>query len=186
MASKVGMANAALSKIGANRITALTDDSEPARLAKQRFDDILEDMLQATHWGCAIKRATLAPLADAPAHGYSYQFVLPSDCLQVIEEINDNEWEIEQGRLVCDSNAPQITYIARVTDMNKLSSMFREAFSLRLASELAVPLAGSGKMSDRLYAQYERKMASAMARDGQEQNIESEQEEGDWIDERFT
>jgi len=185
MASKVGMANAALSKLGVNLITSLADNSEPARRCNQRFDDILDDMLQMTNWGFAIKRATLAPLGDAPDHGYTYQCTLPSDCLHVIEEINDEEWEIEDGYFVSDSNAPEIKYIAKVTDVNKLSAAFREAFALRLASELAVPLAGSSALSDSLFDKYLRKLSSAMARDAQQQKIEDEQGEGDWVNERF-
>lgn len=183
MASKVGMANAALSKLGITRITALTDDSEAARLCNTRFDDLLDELLQTGNWRFAMQRATLAPLATAPAHGYAYQFDLPVDCLHVVDEINDAAWEIEAGRLVCDSNAPQIRYVARVTDPNRLSSLFREAFSLFLAAELAVPLAGSSALAERLYAMAERTLAQAAGRDGQQRNID-EQQEGGWVTDR--
>jgi hypothetical protein len=183
MASKVGMANAALSRLGITRITALTDSSEAARLCNSRFDDLLEELLQTSNWRFAVQRATLAPLSTAPTHGYTYQFDLPADCLHVVEEINDEEWQVENGRMVCDDNAPQIVYVARVTDMNRLSALFRAAFSLRLAAELAVPLAGSSALAERLFAQAERTLAQAAARDGQQRNID-EQEEGDWVTER--
>lgn len=175
MASKVAMCNAALTKIGANVITSLTEASEEARICNARFNDVLDALLESHPWNFAIERATLAASADAPNHEYSYKYLLPQRpyCLRVVSVYNDYEYKIEGRYLYTDYSNISITYVKRVTDMNELSPMFRECFSLYMAAELAYPIAGSNALRQELLGEYDRAIRLARSKDAQEETADN-------------
>ena len=60
MASDIGIINGALSKLGEVPILAVTDNTEPGRLANRTYNDIRDALLREFPWNFAIKRASLA------------------------------------------------------------------------------------------------------------------------------
>lgn len=185
MASKVGMCNAALIKIKADTITNLTEGSEEARVCNARFDDILDTLVSSHPWNFAIERAELAPLAQAPAFEYSYQFLLPTNpyCLRVMKEYNGYEYKIEGRNLLADINLVQIQYIKRVTDVNVLSPLFRESFSDYLAADIAVNLTGSLQLKQLMLVHFSNSFKEAKLRDSQEGTRDTTPV-GPWITDR--
>ena len=69
MSSVVQICNIALSNIGEQRITALTDNNERARLCNLRYDDVRDAVLRSYPFKVAVQRVELALSADAPAWG---------------------------------------------------------------------------------------------------------------------
>jgi len=185
MASKVGMCNAALNKIGANEILSLTEDSPEARKCNARFQDLLDALLQAHPWNFAVERVTLTASATAPNHEYSYKFLLPTRpyCLQVLRVYGDYEYKIEGRYLYTNYSDINIKYIKRVSDVNELSPLFREAFSLYLGSELAFPIAGSNALKQSLAAEFTALLKLARGRDSQE-DTSDQFLDGTWITNR--
>jgi hypothetical protein len=181
MASKVSMVNAALIKIGASPVTSLGEDSEAARLGGARFDDVLDAVLRAYPWNSAFSRARLTALSEAPVSGFSFQHVLPADpyCLRVLTVEGGCRFRVEGRRLLCDASPVDITYIRRVTDMNQLDGLCREAVAAYLAKELAYPLTGSSSLAERMSVEYERRLREAQRIDAVE-GTAAEQGEGSW------
>ncbi len=175
MASKVGMCNAALIKIGANEITSLTEDSEEARKCNARFQDVLDALLESHPWNFAMERATLAASSTAPNHEYDYKFLLPQRpyCLRVVQVYNDYPYKVEGRYIFTNYSDISIKYIKRVTDMNELSSMFRECFSIYLAAELAYPLAGSTALRQELLGEFSQLIRQARSKDAQEETADN-------------
>ena len=83
--SPVQICNAALLKLGAERINSLTENNKRARVFNERYNSIRKEVLRAHPWNFAIRRASLAKLPDAPAYEYGSQYQLPNDCLRVLE-----------------------------------------------------------------------------------------------------
>ena len=185
MASKVGMANAALTKIGGNAILSLTEETEEARQCNTRFDDIMDLVLQSHPWNFAQHRATLVPLTDSPDHEWDYQFLLPTNpyCLRVNEVYNNPNYKVEGRKLLCNDSSVSITYTKRIVDVNDLSAMFRECFALYLASELAYPIAGSSSKGESLLVQFNALIRPTRSIDGQEGTPENFKT-GTWYNER--
>ena len=175
MASKVGMCNAALIKVGANEITSLTENSEEGRKCNARFQDILDTLLESHPWNFAMERTTLAASSEAPNHEFDYKFLLPQRpyCLRVVQVYNDYPYKIEGRYLFSNYSDISIKYIKRVTDMNELSSLFREAFSLYLAAELAYPLAGSTALRQEILGEFTVAMRMARTKDAQEETADN-------------
>lgn len=181
MASKVQMANAALTKVGGNLILSLTEGTAAARACNTRFDDILYSLLQDHPWNFAVERATLVPLTAAPNHEYDYKFLLPTNpyCLKVLDVYLEVPYKVEGRYILCNESSIDIKYIKRITDVNELSPMFRELFSLKLAADLAYSEAGSVNLKQQLLEEFNRLLREARSIDAQE-DTPDEFRKGSW------
>lgn len=168
MTSIVAVCNRALSKIGDELIIlSLDDNTKSAKYCKALYADTRDFVLRSYPWRFALKRYVLAPLKEKPLFGYAYQFSLPFDCLRVWKMQENEPYQVEGQCLLTDSNVCRFIGISRVEDAGLFDPMFVEAFSLRLAAELAVPLAASVSLRDSLIKEYQQfvqqaKTASAM------------------------
>ena len=176
MATEVSICSNALRRLGDDPITALTDDTERARLCNAFYIPSRDQVLRSHPWNFAITRATLAKLSDTPAYEYSYQYALPNDpyCLRVLEmEYKDYVFKIEhlasQGRvLLTNEGTAKILYIARVTDTAQFDSMFVDVLTAKLAVDLAYPVTNSVKLQDQMQRLFQQKLSEARSVDGQE------------------
>lgn len=138
-ASEVSICNLALQKLGAKRITSLTDDSNNARQCNACYTTLRDKELRVHPWKFAVTRAVLTPLADAPAFDFTYAFPLPSDCLRVLLPNRSNlDWQREtqdgqQVILTNDGNSINLRYISRVTDPTQFDVAFIEALASKIA-----------------------------------------------------
>jgi hypothetical protein len=175
MTSIVQICNIALSNIGEQRISALTDNTERARLCNLRFEDCRDAVLRSYPWKCAVARSALASTTTAPAWGFAFQYVLPSDCLRVldIEEFNQ-PYEIEGKFIVTDATSVKLKYIQRVEDPNQFDSLLIQAVALKLASELAESVSGRADLRDRMLSKYLQVISEARGVDATERSMPEE------------
>ena len=188
MASEVGIANAALTKLGQSSITAFTEDSTAARLANDRYADVRDALLHQHPWNFAMKRASI-PASTAPAWGFTYACPVPTDYIRMYEVNGENEksgkWRVEDGSVVSDLTPPfEILYVYRVEDPNKMSIGFREALASTLANDWAEKITGDPSV----VADKERKarfaVAQARSNDGQE-GTPRDLEADEWENSRY-
>jgi hypothetical protein len=176
MATEVSICSNALRRLGDDPITALTDDTERARLCNAFYVPSRDLVLRLHPWNFAVTRATLAQLSDTPAYEYSYQYALPADpyCLRVLEmQYKDYVFKIEhfasQGRvLLTNEGTAKILYIARVTDTAQFDSMFVDVLTAKLAVDLAYPVTNSVKLQEQMQRLFQQKLSEARSVDGQE------------------
>ncbi len=165
MASAVSVCNRALQKLGADRITSLTEDTPVARECNACYEPLLEAELRAHPWNFAVKRAMLAADSDAPPFGYSLQYTLPVDFLRLLhnEEYGaDLDYKIEGDKILCDMPSPlNIRYIARVNDHNLFDALFAEAFATRMAFEMAEKITQSNAKGSQLREDYKQAIREA-------------------------
>ena len=191
MASDVGIANAALGKIGAGTLLALTDDSPEGRLATRTYAELRDQLLRSHPWNFATLRVSLAASSTAPVWEYDNAFLVPADFLRLIDVSNPQlqAYRVERTAtegtiIVTDIGAPlKIKYIAQVTDPDKFDASFREALAALLAREWAEPLTGITALAQNMAALYDKKLQEAKGVDGQEQTP-AESVNFSWIDVR--
>lgn len=186
MASDVDIANRALQKLGAERITSLTQDSENARAVNLCFTAVRDAELRSHPWNFAIKRLQIAADATAPSFGYDNAYTLPSDCLRLLPpdnatNYNTLDWQIEGKKILTnESGSLDIRYIKRETDPNQYDSLFVEALSCKLAIELCEQLTQSNSKAQIVRDDYIRAIRDARKLNAFE-NLPAEQQTDTWI-----
>jgi hypothetical protein len=177
MASVIQVANRALTKLGANRITSLSDDVKAARSIASCFEDIRDDELRAHRWQFSMKRTSMAALSSAPLFGYNLQYALPPDFLR-LDMINDEfptvvldnyigvetqDYMIEGNLILTDIAAPlKLRYVARIEDPNNWDVNFREAMASRIAMEICEDLTQSDTKKNSAANDYKRAITQAI------------------------
>lgn len=139
MASKVGIANGALQKLGAKRIESLTQDHPNARSMNAAYDGVRDALLREYPWSFAIKRESIAADADGPTWGDWNRYSLPNDFICLLRDDESGlavDWRIEGLYILsADASPLQIRYIAKIDDPNYYDALFSEALSISLAVE---------------------------------------------------
>ena len=137
----LAVCNRALSKIGAPRINALTDNTPSSLAVGACFPGVPDWVLRAYRWRFALKRVMLAEADAVPAFGYGWSFTLPADCLAIAPE-GDTDWTVEGRSLLTNETPPlRLRYIAQMTDASQWDPAFAEVLACRLAIELQPELA---------------------------------------------
>jgi hypothetical protein len=178
MADVTGICNSALAKIGAARITALEEGSKNASLCAELYERCRDDLLRAHTWNFATARVKLAREAPPPAFGYDYRYALPADWVRCVDAYGDDTgtarivYRVEGDALISDAEDLYLRYIRRVEDANLMPADFREALACLLARELAIPIAQSNTLEEKLEARFRTRLRRARTTDGLEDHVE--------------
>ncbi len=170
MVAVVDIVNVALRRIGSSRITDIVGDEAEAVVANDLFSEVLDDLLRQHAWNFATKREKLAQLTEVPTFEFDHGYTLPADWLRTVSvHPNDagagtmlyREEILDDKRVILTSaDDVYLRYIARVEDPNLWSADFRNAMSMTLARDMAIPLGNSNTM----HASFDKLSRSAIAR----------------------
>jgi hypothetical protein len=176
MASQVQICNQALTKLGAQRITDLVDDTRNARVMNAIYTAKRDAELAANPWTFAIKRARLPASSTAPAFGWARSFPLPTDFLRLVEVGQDYvfydddqtlfviESDPATGRpaILTDQASPlNIRYVYRVTNPGLHPALFDEAFACRLAAEACEEITQNLSKREAAWGEHRQALRSA-------------------------
>lgn len=171
MASSVQIANLALTKLGAARITDLADNTRNARVMNAIFDEKRDAELASHPWTFAIKRAQIPALSAAPAFQWARQYPLPSDYLRLVQIGEDYTFydsnsgplfQVEGNAILTDEASPlDVRYVYRVTSTGLFSPLFVEALACRLAAEGCEEITQNAAKQEGVWAQHMRAIREA-------------------------
>ena len=184
--SETSIANAALTLLGERRINSLDESSKSAKILKERFDEVRDEVLRSYPWNFATVRAQIAADAVAPSWGFDYAYTLPSDCLRLleIENLSKYPYRIEGRKIITDHGSPlNVEYTSRVTDPQQMDVMFRQAFAAALGADVAEAITGTTAKVEELHAIRDAKMKASKTPDGQEHSPRQIQA-SEWLDSR--
>jgi len=184
--SETSIANAALALLGERRINSLDESTKTARLMKETFDEVRDEVLRSYKWNFATKRATIAADAVAPAWGFDYAYTLPTDYLGGLEIDNPGKYPYrnEGGKVITDIGSPlNIEYTSKVTDPLQMDVMFRQSLAAALAAKLAEAITGTNTKVKELEFIRDSKMKASKTTDGQEHSPRRIESSG-WLDSR--
>lgn len=144
--SEVAICSNALSYLGEQPITSLTDDlSERAKLCNRIYATTRDSLLQEHEWNFAVAYSALG-LTTETHSVYAYVFQLPVDLLQPLDVGNTCiDYRIEKDKLLTTESSITLRYIKRVTDPTLFSAKFTRALEYQLALLMAIPLTGDLK-----------------------------------------
>lgn len=167
MASVVGVCNSALQKLGAARITSLSDDSKNARACNAAYERVRDALLRRHTWSFSIKRAQLAADSSDPAFGPAKQYSVPSDFIRLLppdpdDNVNDLDWKIEGRKILTSDTAPlDVRYVYRVTDPNDMDTLFLEVWAAALAADICEEITQSNTKKEALRQDLKELLAEA-------------------------
>ena len=171
-ATKVELANGALSKIGAHAITSFVENTPEARLASSRYELCKRFVLGCIDWSFARTRLVLTTEATAPSFGYDYSAILPTDFLRIYrladsDDVVVDDYTRESNKLLSNKSELRLIYIKDAQDADLNDPNFNEAMIYYLASDFLSNLGRSGDKHVAFYDQkFQKVMAKAAANDG--------------------
>jgi hypothetical protein len=184
MASTVQIVNQALTKLGAQRITSLTDNTRNAREMNAIFEIKRDAELAAEPWTFAAARAEIPASSTTPAFGWAFMYPLPADFLRLIE-VGENyvfynaeytqfqlESDPDTGRLaiLTDQSSPlRIRYIKKVTNSGLFPALFVESLACRLAAETCETITQSTSKREAAWAERQQAIKEAKRSNAVEQ-----------------
>jgi hypothetical protein len=176
MASQVEICNRALTKLGAGRITSLSDSNKQARALSACWDTVRRAELAGRYWNFALKRASLPRLGTDPDWGFANQYQLPNDYLKLMQvndifvapgladykQADDSPWAIEGQAILCDFDAPlKVRYVRDVTDTGTWHPLFVEVMASKLAYETCYEITQSREGQRQAGDEYQRALKVA-------------------------
>lgn len=144
--SDVNICNLALDHLNQKNITSLDENTKESKKCKQWYDLIRKSLLTNLNASFSICRAVLPEIKNfTPIYGYEKAFMLPNDCLQVLNlgnPLNNEMYQIEGNYFYCNRKEQkvEIRYIKDVKDVTLFDSEFIELFALAIAEAICVPL----------------------------------------------
>ena len=185
LASEVATANLALTGLGADRILALTEDTENARKVNAIFDLYRDALLRKHLWNFAIERRDFgAKLAETPAYDFSNFFLIPGDVIRIVEpEVSSIKFAVENGKIATNESTFLCKCIIRVTDATLWSVDFVTVFAAKLEAELAYAITDSRSLAADKAKVFQSKWREATGTDAQEGTPE-EYLVDEWFDAR--
>jgi hypothetical protein len=172
MVSEVSICNQALGWLGERPITSLSDASQNANICRDNYPFLRDAVLEERMWTFATARA-VSTVADLSEWGDLYEHPLPLEWLAVYRVYQSADgmpvnWSREGEYVLAGSSKVYMWGVKRVTDTGKFSQLFVQALAARLAADLAMPLTEDRRKQADAWALYQRKLAEAAARDGQQ------------------
>lgn len=169
--SAVDICNMALAMIGGNAISSFDEGTTEANLCKTLYPDLRDAVLEEAYWSFSLSRVALTNYAEYQG-GY-HHFDIPNDVLAVHRLYDSdsfstqiNDWFVEGNRILTRRNSVFAHCTKKIEDVKRFSNMFTQALATRIASELAIPIAGSATMKNELFSSYVAKVTAAKTSDG--------------------
>ncbi len=169
MATPVSICSNALLRLGAKAISSFTDNLDTAPLCANLYDDVVKSLLRAHNWNFAVRRAQLPAEVATPLYEYSYQHRIPADCLRLLEvDIDTDDYQLENNRVLCDTTPVNILYVAYVTDTAQYDSLFVELLTQKMVAELAYAVTRSDSKASSEMQKFVALLKQARSIDAQE------------------
>lgn len=193
---RTGLANNALSRVGAKVIQDIDDDTNPdARLVKVVFDTAFRYVARQHNWNCLVKREILGEdTGNVPPFKWARAFRMPSDWIKTIE-INglgvtntQGRYAVEGRHIVTNDEECNLVYVSYVTDFTILDEAFTSALIVYLASLLATRKRQDEGLSQQLLEEFRREhLQNARKTDGNERNKPQNDitRDSNWIRSRY-
>jgi len=121
-AQNIAICNEALGMLGAAAITVGSKTEQNYIYCATFFDDARDEVLTMHRWNFAKKRA-FAIQTTKPLFGYDNAFALPSDCLKILQIVEDPaaEFEVENSLILTDEGETPADW---VTDTDYLAGAY--------------------------------------------------------------
>lgn len=167
--SDVAVMNMAVTTLDEAALTTPNDTSNLGRFMAREYGLARNELLRRYPWTFAKKRAVLAPLSEAPAFGFDYQYEAPADCLRLLPlrcggKLNGEMIPYEyESRKILTNEGPTlyVRYIRYVTNATEFDPLFARALGQLLAMMAAQRVTGKIAYLDKARELYREALSDA-------------------------
>jgi hypothetical protein len=170
MASAVEICSNALINLGDSPISDFGEATDNARRCNALYPSLRLALMRSHPWACLQERLILSPETAAPAFEWSYQFLLPSDCLRVLsvgETGFEIDYRLEGRKILANDNILNLIYLKDKVESD-WDAMLTDGMILMMTWRLAWPVTKSAAVRDSVAREYDFFMKKARAVSGQE------------------
>ncbi len=165
-ATPVEIVNAALNQLGGKLISDFNEQSNTAITAKLHYNRARLGMLRDNPWTFALKRTTLAEIANPglpPVAEVQYEHVyqLPPDLVLLWRVEDDHDFRKEGTRILSFRDTMEILYTSDIEDPALFDPKFEEALVAKLTYEMAYAITRDSNLRNDNYAFYVEKIQAA-------------------------
>ncbi len=200
MTSKTDIVNGAAIKLGVQRLSTLADPSELARVADAVFDRVARAELRKNAWSFSLTSTSLGRLSDPTGGQFKAAFALPTDLVRLVQFNDDwivygmspvtdglsQPYLIEGRTLLTNDETVRIRYVKDMSgDTGSWDAGFVEAFTCRLAVEMAPTLTKDKQRTRDAQEDYRMALAEAKRTNGIELPP-TERPDSAWVVSRFS
>ena len=190
----VDIANLATGFFGEDdQIRSPDDDSKPARTVRAAWAKVRKFVFSKANWSCGLRRSQLSARAADGAFPvldpYTHAFPLPTSFVRLAQildpHIARDEYTILRGpkgrEIHCAYAGPlTIEWVEEVKDPALWSSEFIEAFTMRLAWQIADRLSGDKQRKQQAFDAYRDALRDGRGSDARQQ-APRQHAGGDWV-----
>lgn len=180
--SAVSICSNALLQLGDKPIASLTAGTDRALLCANLWPQVRDYILRKHPWACTRTNVTLAHEATAYSFDWAYSYVLPGDCMRVLQVGQRGhrvEYEMQGRRVLTNQATLPIVYQERQEDPTQWDAAMADAASAEMAARMAYAITKSASLAEQARGQADRLLRQAQAIDGQDNPPE------DWADSPF-
>ena len=182
MATKLGICNSALIKLGQEPITDLADNNKRAKLVNDNYDRIKRKLLRRHNWNFAKKRVKLHADSTTPLYGYAHQFTLPSDFIRMVEiDKPGYEHAIEGSKLLFQGSDVVLMVYIFDADEYLFDSLFEDLMATSLADELCIAMTQSQNLRQELRQELEYYLGETRSMNAQTRGTPQDPESDDLL-----
>lgn len=173
-----GLANNALSGVGAKVIQDIDDENDPkARIVKVVYEQSYREVARRHDWNCLRKREVLGNDPDNidPLGEWEFAYRLPSDYIRIIQfnGVNGSDlpsyYSLEGRHILTNSDEAKLIYSAYTADTTILDESFTAALVSYLEHKLATRIRQDEAMAIEKLQEFEKiHLQSARQKDGNE------------------
>lgn len=189
MATDISICSNALLELGQTPISSFNDGTDKSRLAANLYPPNREAVLRSHTWNCCTARAQLAPLADGPAYGFAYRFLLPGDWGRTLKVGQAGDFSTDfrhEGRyLLSNSNALLLRYVRKTVSEGEFDSLLVDVLTARMKWKFTYAVTKSTALRDSNEREYLRVLQQAKSIDSMEEPSEQVAEESPLISVRY-
>lgn len=171
--SNIDIANAALSRIGVNKISSFLDETIIGRTLNENFENELEYILGSYPWRFAQDVEVMSKLADAPVEPWTAFYQIPNRFILVDHVLIDGcseRFDVFGRRIAVDPGAssPVVKVVGTtLVTADAWPGYFRKPFIAHLASVICVPITHDEQMAAMLFKEAQGGLLRAQSRDSQ-------------------
>ena len=176
---KIDIINLALARIGVAAIERIDEPSEAARQAKSFYDHSRRAVLRKFNWSFATRRTSLAQVQTVPSD-YRFAYRYPVEALYVRRLYKEGSllpWSAKYYKILGDKEGrviytneefAEVEYTADIKDTTLFDDVFIEAFSWKLAADIAFTLTGNQSIATNAVQAYNAYFMDAVGADAAE------------------